>query len=152
MPKKKSISDNGLQLIKDAEGFRSKTYLDEAGLPTIGYGTLIDEKDEQWLLTAVIDVPTATQLLKTDLAHTERVIQSEVKSAINQNQYDALCSLVYNIGISAFHASTLLKKININPFDTDIRDFWMSWDHIGKKENEGLKRRRMREVELYFKV
>lgn len=148
--KAKTISDNGLQLIKDFEGFSKIVYMDSANLPTIGYGTLIDEENEQWLLTAVIDEATATQLLKIDVKKTESTINSLVYSDITQNQFDALCSLVYNIGIGAFAKSTILNKVNINPNNPLIHDQFLKWCYVDKITNTGLLKRRNKESILYF--
>lgn len=146
----KSISDNGINLLKTFEGFSAKVYLDTAGKPTIGYGTLIDDDSEKWLLTAVIDEPTAIQLLRTDVHKAETAINDHVQTEITQNQFDALVCFVYNVGIEAFEKSSMLGKININPNNPLIRDKFFEWCHIKGVVSNALLERRRKESVLYF--
>lgn len=145
-----TISQRGIDFIKQWEGFRSTMYLDIASLPTIGYGTLIDTKEEQWLMTAVIDEPTAERLLRTDVRPIEVFVSQVVSKLINQNQYDALCSFVYNLGRTALRKSTLLKMINTDPNDVWITHEFEKWCYADGKRSEGLLKRRKAEAELYF--
>jgi lysozyme len=71
--------------------------------------------------------------------------------SVNQNQYDALVSFVFNLGIGAFRKSTLLKKIQANPNDPAIRAEFMKWVNAGGKPLKGLITRRAAEADLYFK-
>jgi lysozyme len=70
---------------------------------------------------------------------------------LNQNQFDAVSSLVYNIGIGAFENSTLLKKIRYNPNDPDIRTQFGRWIYNDGKILDDLVKRRKEEADLYFK-
>jgi lysozyme len=146
------ISELGLELLKQFEGFSPTVYFDQGGLPTIGYGTLIDQESEEWLMTASIDRKTAEQLLLTDLRPTETYINKAVKVELTQNRYDALCCFAYNVGIGAFARSTLLKKINYNPSDASIYDEFLKWSYVKKKLSEGLMKRRVVEAKLYFNL
>jgi len=105
----KFTSNRGKQLIKNKEGLRLSVYLDPAGLPTIGYGHLI-LPDETF--TDDITIEEAETLLKFDLIGAERCITNTVTETLNQNQFDALVSFVFNIGCDNFETSTLLKKLN----------------------------------------
>jgi lysozyme len=145
-----SISQKGIDLIKSFEGFRSKMYLDSAGLPTIGYGTLIDEANEQYLLTATINEVEAERLLLADVAKYEARVLPMIKVALLQNQYDALISFAYNAGTTALRKSTLLAKINVNPNDPSIEAEFMKWIFAGGKKIKGLINRRAKEAELYM--
>jgi len=71
---------------------------------------------------------------------------------VNQNQFDAVLSFVYNLGITNFKKSTLLKRINNNPNDHDIPYQFSRWNKAGGKVLLGLTRRRKEEAELYFKL
>jgi lysozyme len=146
----KTISEKGLSLIKQFEGFKAKVYFCPAGLPTIGYGTLIDTKEEEWLKTATLNESQATELLKKDCAIFEKTVNLCIKSNITQNQYDSLVVFAYNVGPANFKSSTLLKKINANPNDPDIRTQFMRWNRAGGSILRGLTRRREAEANLYF--
>ena len=143
---------NGILLIEEFEGFRSKAYKDAVGLPTIGYGTLIDSAEEKHLLTETISKEQAEVLLRKELAMIEKKFTIMVTSKVNQNQYDALVSFAYNLGVYNLKSSTLLKKVNANPSDVTIRDEFNKWTHAGGKVLDGLVRRRKAEGDLYFKV
>jgi lysozyme len=75
---------------------------------------------------------------------------------VNQNQFDALVSFCYNLGIGAFNSSTLKKKVIANPGDLSIRDEFMKWNKARVKgvltELKGLTNRRKAEADLYFKI
>ncbi len=144
-----TISDKGLELIKKYEGFRSKVYKDAVGLPTIGFGTLIDTKEEQYLKTKIITEAEATQLLKYDVAKFEKAINDLVNVTLNQNQYDSLCTFTYNVGIGNFKSSTLLKLINQSKFKEAAEQF-VRWNKAGGKELVGLTKRRLSEKELFL--
>lgn len=137
-------SDNGIELIKRFEGLRLKAYLCPAGKPTIGYGHTKDVK-----LGDVITEEEAEQLLREDLIVVENEINRHNLN-INQNQFDALVSFVYNVGQGNFERSTLLKKIKSNPNDLSIRNEFMRWIYADGKPLNGLKKRRKMEADLYF--
>ncbi len=143
---------NGILIIEEFEGFRAKAYKDAVGLPTIGYGTLIDSAEEKHLLTETITKEQAEVLLRKELAMIEKKFTIMVTSKVNQNQYDALVSFAYNLGINNLKSSTLLKKVNANPADATIRVEFNKWTHAGGKVLEGLVRRRKAEGDLYFKL
>lgn len=137
-------SDNGIELIKRFEGLRLKAYLCPAGKPTIGYGHTKDVK-----LGDVITEEEAEQLLREDLIVVENEINRHNLN-INQNQFDALASFVYNVGVGNFRTSTLLKKIKTDPNDKTIANEFMRWIYADGKPLNGLKKRRKMEADLYF--
>jgi lysozyme len=145
------ISKNGVALIELFEGFSPRMYLDSVGLPTIGYGTLIDTAEEQYLKEAVISRSEAEELLIREMAGMERTLNLLLTNIpVNQNQYDALCSFVYNLGTGSLRTSTLLKKMKVNPNDPTIRNEFLKWVYAGGKKLKGLIDRRSREADLYF--
>jgi len=73
-----------------------------------------------------------------------------VKSNLNENQFSALVSFAYNLGIGSLKSSTLLKKLNINPKDPTIFNEFLRWNKAGGKEVSGLTRRRQAEANLYY--
>ena len=120
---------NGILLIEEFEGFRAKAYKDAVGLPTIGFGTLIDSAEEKHLLTEIISKEQAEVLLRKELAMIEKKFTIMITSKINQNQYDELVSFAYNLGVYNLKTSTLLKKVNANPADVTIRNEFNKWTH-----------------------
>lgn len=143
-------SQRCIDLIKQSEGFRDRMYLDATGLPTIGYGTLIDSKTEAYLMDQTITEADGEALLKIDLINIEKGINNLVTSRINQNQFDALVSFCYNLGVGNFKKSTLLKKINANPADPNIMSEFQKWTRASGKVFPGLVIRRQKESDLYF--
>ena len=108
-------SENCINLVKSFEGFRDKAYLCPANVWTIGYGTTCGVKDGDYLTE-----DQAQNLLLIEIINKSKDIDKLVTVNINQNQFDALCSLVYNIGVNAFKDSTLLKLINNKDTITNI--------------------------------
>ncbi len=147
------ISQNGINLIKSFEGFRSKPYLCSANVPTVGYGSTYYPNGKKVTLNdQPITEEYAVQLLSTMLDTYEKAVDSYCRDDINQDQFDALVSFVYNLGNGSLKSSTLLKKLNVNPNDPTIRDEFMKWVNGGGKKLPGLVRRREAEANLYFGV
>lgn len=145
------ISNKGLDLIKKYEGFKAKPYLCPSSVPTIGYGATYYENGNKVKLTDLaITKERATELLMALLVPFEKSVDSYCVDTINQNQFDALCSFVYNCGSNALKTSTLLKKINKNPQDVTICNEFLKWNRGGGKVLAGLTKRRQEEADLYF--
>jgi lysozyme len=137
-------SPKGIALIKEFEGLRLKAYLCPGGVWTIGYGHTAGVKPGM-----TITEEQAEQFLKEDLIVFERAVNNHNLS-INQNQFDALVSLIYNIGIGNFQKSTLLRKARINANDNSIMDEFLRWVYSKGRVLPGLQSRRLREMKLYF--
>ena len=137
-------SPKGIALIKEFEGLRLKAYLCPGGVWTIGYGHTAGVKPGM-----VISEAQAEEYLKADLISFERYLNG-LGLALNQNQFDALVSLIYNIGIGNFQKSTLLRKARINANDNSIMDEFLRWVYSRGRVLPGLQRRRLREMKLYF--
>ena len=144
------VGINGLNLIKESEGFKAKMYYDSNNLPTIGYGTLIDTKEEEYLKTDTINEGQALDLLRKDCEVFEKAILKMVMIPLNQNQFDGLISLVYNIGPNNFQKSSVLGSINKKMGEAEIRTNWSKWCRAGGKVLKGLVDRRNKEMNLYF--
>ena len=146
-------SQNGINFITKEEGLKLETYLDVAGLLTIGVGHLVNP-DDNLVLGDKITYDEAMDFLKSDLLDVERCIANFIACDINQNQYDALASFIFNCGISAFKTSTLLKKLNMNDFTGAVKEF-PKWSKITvkgiKQVHPSLLARRNREAELFNK-
>ncbi len=146
------ISENGIKLIKYFEGFCPKPYKCPAGIPTIGYGaTFYLDGSKVKMTDKPISEADATVLLAKMVVQFENQVNSFLSAKVNQNQYDALISLSYNIGWNALRKSTLIKLINSNANSEIIELAWMKWVHGGGRKLPGLVRRRKAEIELYFK-
>lgn len=138
------VSENGLNLIKSFEGLYLKTYKCPAGVLTIGYGHTYNVTIGQ-----VITVKEAIQFLKSDLISVENYLYKS-GLILTQNQFDALASFIFNLGVSAFDNSTLKQEIIDK--DTDgIKFQWMRWVNAGGKKLPGLVTRRDLELDLYLK-
>lgn len=143
-------SQNGINLIKKWEKFKPTAYLCPAGVPTIGYGSTMWTDGRKVRLGQTVTLQDAEKLMAYFLANVIHFIPDNV----NQNQFDALCSFIYNIGVSNFRKSNLLKMVKENPDNEDIRDEFMKWTLHRKNgqliQSNGLKNRRKEEADLYF--
>lgn len=146
----KTISDKGIDFIAKEEGLILHPYKDAVGIPTIGIGNTYYENGERVKMTdPPITKERAKKLFKNVVQHYEAAVWSVTRDDINQNQFDALVSLAYNIGIPGFKGSTVLKRVNTNPSDPRIRQAFELWRNAGSKKGI-LLGRRQREADLYF--
>ena len=137
-------SPKGIALIKEFEGLRLKAYKCPGGVWTIGYGHTTGVKPGM-----VITEAQAEEFLKEDLVSCENAVNNQ-KLSINQNQFDALVSFIYNIGTGNFSRSTLLRKVKAHPQDNSIMDEFLKWVYSKGRVLPGLQRRRLAEMKLYF--
>ncbi len=151
------IDAAGLRLIARFEGYRSQIYRDLAGHPTIGYGHLL-LPGEHARFAKGITRQAAWALLKQDAAKAVNAVRQLVIVPLSQNQFNALVSLVFNIGECAFASSTLLKKLNAGQYHEVGRELlrWVKVTvHDGqgrpvKKPVRGLLYRRSIESTLFY--
>lgn len=152
---KKKTSSNGTELIKRHEGCVLTAYLCPSSKLTIGYGHTGNDVFEGM----VINQTRAEALLSMDLIKSEGVIHRLVTQELTQNQFDALVSIIFNIGPTNFSTSTLLKRINENPNNQDIEYQFNRWIYGTKYNSDGTKEkiklaglvsRRADEAKLYF--
>lgn len=135
------VSMNGIECIFKDEGFRTKPYLDTKGVPTIGFGTTYYPDSKR--VTMQDKTITRDEALSFAMHHIKNEIEIPInkliKTKLNQNQYDAVVSLVYNIGIGNFSTSTVLRKINAGDFDA-AADAFLLWNKpaelIGRRKRE----------------
>ena len=138
-------SKAGIDLIKSHEGLRLNAYMCPANVLTIGYGHTRNVYPGQ-----VITQQEAIALLKEDLVRFEDAVNKYVTVPLSQNQFDALVSFSFNVGISAFANSTLLRVLNLgNSFQAASQ--FSRWVHGGGQRLPGLVRRRKEERELFLK-
>lgn len=140
------MTQKGINLIKQFEGLCLKAYKCPAGVWTIGYGHTQGVKEGD-----TITEKAAEELLRKDVCNYEINVRAAVVANLNDNQYDALTSFAYNVGLGAFRKSTLLRIINKgNASEDDIRKQFGRWVYAAGKALSGLVRRRKAEADLYF--
>lgn len=141
------ISEKGLALIKRYEGLQLKAYPCRAGRWTVGYGHTHNIN-----MGDVITQEQAEAFLREDIAQVTALLNTQIKVPLTQNQYDAICSLVFNIGMTAFTTSTLLKKLNVGDYAGASAEF-MKWSKATVKGKKiplpGLIKRRQAEEALF---
>lgn len=146
----KSISKTGIDLISSFEGIRLNAYDDGVGVWTIGIGTTIYPNGVKVKKGDKCTLEQALEYLQHDLKSFEKTVNESVKVPLSQNQFDALVSLAYNIGSTAFKNSTLLKKLNAKDY-SGAADQFLVWNKGGGKVLKGLVRRREAERALFLK-
>jgi len=142
------LSNNGIAFIKREEGERLNAYQDGVGVWTIGVGHTGTVDGKPIAKGMTITQSQSTKLLLSDLAWVESAINGNVKVPLTQNQYDALCSFVFNVGRNAFTGSTLLKKLNAKGY-AGAADQLLQWKRAGNIPDLLLPRRK-RERELFL--
>ena len=145
MKNNKSTSQRGIDLIKQFEGLRLTAYQDMVGVWTIGYGHTGPDVKPGLTITQ----QQAEQLLINDLVQFERRVNDLVTVQINQNQFDALVSFSYNLGVGALQKSTLLRLLNAGSYKPAADEF-PRWNRAGGNVAAGLTRRRYAERQLFL--
>lgn len=137
-------SKQAVDLIKRHESLQLDAYQCDGDKWTIGYGQTGAHIGPGLKITPF----EAEEWLKNHISTLQDDITKLVKVKITQPQFDALVSLVYNIGITAFRHSTLLKKLNNNDVDGAAQEI-LRWEHSNGVKLEGLSRRRREEYHLF---
>jgi len=151
------LSPNGFLLIAEFEGLSLKPYYateeeKKKGIVTIGYGNTFYENGSKVKITdSPITKTEALRLLQLTADKFALKVDDLIDKLITQNQFDALVSLAYNIGLGAFAKSTVLKLVNTNPINPTIRHWFLAWNKQAGKVLNGLTTRRKKEADLYFK-
>lgn len=149
----KSINQPGLDFIKQWEGFRQTPYDDVAGHPTIGFGTLITPGHRFEGRGSITHQEAEEELKKYIQDYVEPSIQMLVRVPLNQNQFNALASFIYNLGPENFAKSTLLKKLNQKDYQGAAEEFprWNKARVSGELTPiRGLTRRREAEKKMFL--
>lgn len=140
---KNNISDEGIRLIKHFEGCELTAYLCSANVLTIGWGyTKNVQEGDVW------SQEKADYMLEEELIEYSEYVNDLVKVPLNQNQFDALVSWVYNLGPTNLQSSTLLKVLNAGEYDS-VPEQILRWDKANGQRLEGLARRRKAESLLF---
>jgi lysozyme len=143
-----TVSNAGLALIQDAEGFRAEPGQTPAGAWVVGHGHVRAEAGE-W-----VNESEAAHLLSVDLVPVERLVNEKVTLALTQSQFDALVSFAFSIGADAFERSQVLRRVNAGDYIAAAcaMDAWRKSDISGELEVvDVLVRRRSAEKAMFLK-
>lgn len=146
------FSSRGMDFLIELEGMKFQAYKDTADKWTIGIGHLIKDNEKE-LMHRVLSKPECTALAYEDLRQSESLVNRLVKVPMNQQQYDALVIFSFNIGGSAFAASTVLRLMNECNYKEACEHFddWVKVTKGGRRIfSEGLQNRRDEEQELFI--
>lgn len=140
-----NLTEEGINLIKKHEGLRLRAYRDGVGLWTIGYGHREDCHEGD----------TCTQFQADDWFKSDTdkfcvMIKHYLQKTLNNNQFSALVSFVFNVGIANFASSTMLKLIHAEKM-AEAADQFLRWDYAGEEIEPGLVIRRTDERALFLK-
>jgi lysozyme len=147
----RSVNKAGVDLVKSFEGLFLKPYLCPAKVPTIGYGTI---RYPNGTAVSLKDKPISEKEAEAYLIHELREkaagVEKLVKVKLNDNEFAALVSFAYNVGLGALSGSTLLRLLNSNTDRVAVADQLLRWNKAGGKELAGLTRRRQAERSLFL--
>lgn len=145
------LNNSGYLLICEFEGLSLKPYLCPANIPTIGYGnTFYSNGSKVTMNDKQISKYIAFEMFKTIADDFAKKVSKLITYPLNQNQFNACVSFAYNVGMSNFKNSTLLKKVNFNASDLTIKNEFLKWNKANGKVLNGLTKRRQYESDIYF--
>jgi lysozyme len=139
-----TTSPSAREMIEGFEGLRLDAYQDSVGVWTIGYGHTPATPGQS------ITLVQADALMASDLQRFERGLNADLANVTTtQNQFDAMVSFAYNLGLGALEGSTLLRLHKTGDY-AGAADEFLKWNHAGGQVLAGLTRRREAEQELYL--
>jgi GH24 family phage-related lysozyme (muramidase) len=141
------VTEAGLSLIKQLEGFSPTIYICPAGYPTVGYGHVV-LAHEQEQFGAGNTQTDATELLRKDVRIAERAVLRLISVLLTDGQFDALVSFTFNLCAGALQRSTLRQKVNGREHELVPTEL-MKWVWAAGKRFLGLVRRRRQESKAY---
>lgn len=155
------MSEKGAALLREIEEFRSMPYDDQSGKEikawtkgaTIGYGHLIGRAEWGAYMDGITE-SAARSLFWRDLSPFAGAVAGSIARALEQNEFDALVMLAFNIGRSAFRRSSVAKLINDPDAKTRFNSLeaaWKAWNRSQGKVMRGLVNRRQCEWNIYSK-
>lgn len=138
------VSQKGIKMIKDFEGCKLAAYKDSVGVWTIGCGNTSHAKAGMKITQAQAD-----KFLAEDLAAVEKCLNN-LGVISKQNQFDALASWIFNLGVGNFNSSTMKKYIVAKCSDIDVTDQMVKWCNAGGRPLLSLRKRRVSEANMYL--
>ena len=152
-------SERFYRFIEEVEGRSRLVYLDSGGAPTIGIGHLLTKSERSSGKIIINGFPVRYRiglsdsqiyaLLKADTAESAYTVMTSVERPLTQNQFDALVSFTFNVGVPAFKTSTLLKRINSGDLG-DVPTQLRRWIYDDGVVVQGLVNRREKEIKLWL--
>ena len=152
------VGQRGKNLFKEWEGLVTHEYLDSGGAPTIGIGHLLTRSERTSGKVVIggqaldyrngLTEQQCWDLLDQDLSGSQGTVNDAVKVSLNQNQFDALVSFVFNVGDGAFRGSTLLRVLNQGQYD-QVPNQLKRWNMDNGHVVQGLVNRRAKEIALW---
>ncbi len=149
------ISRDGLEFISKYEGFSDVVYKCPAGKWTIGYGYMLSSKEYELAKHMKITEDGAFDLLKETTQIVEDLINDKVNVFLSQKQFDVLCSLVYNWGVTNFLKSKGFKALSVGDYKEASKQFFSKEEgvvNINRKFSQGLYNRRKAEEKLWWEL
>ena len=143
------INNNGLRIVKGFEGLELRAYQDSVGVWTIGYGHTAAAGPPDVYPGQSITEAEAESILRRDLRKFEGGVRDEVKVPLTSDQFSALVSFSFNVGVGALANSTLLRKLNARDYQGAANEF-PRWVKAGGRTLQGLVRRRDAERALFL--
>ena len=144
------LDNNGYKLIQKFEGLKLSAYQDSVGIWTIGYGNITYEDGAKVKKGDKVSQERADQLFRWFADRFASQVDTAILVPVSQNQFNAVTSFAYNVGIGALRSSTLLKKLNRCATDPTIKDEFAKWNKAGGRVIQGLVNRRAEEAKIYF--
>lgn len=143
------VNKAGKDLIKRFEGCKLKAYKCPAGLWTISWGLTFYPDGTKVKEGDVITQQQAEDYFNAIVDDFAKKVDALIKSNVSENNFSALVSFAYNVGMGNFQRSTLLRKVNANPKDTTIVAEFSKWVRANDRVLQGLVKRRKAEAKLY---
>ena len=145
-----TIQPSTTALIAGFEGFSATPYQDQGGVWTIGYGATYDANGNPVTAnTPAITEAEGQALMAKQLVSYANAVSADIRVPLNQNQFDACCSLCYNIGTGGFAGSSVARDCNAGNFP-DAAQAFLLWDKVNGEVNNDLVYRRNKEMELFL--
>ncbi len=136
------ISKGLIEFVKNFEGLSCVPYVCPAGKCTVGYGHVLPSGEK----TGVITPEAAENFLVSDLKEAEKSLKGLL---LTENQHDALCSLVFNIGRGQFENSQMRRLLFQGDYVAAAGQF-PRWCFVNGRGSAGLLRRRIEEMKLFM--
>jgi len=150
----RKVNKTTIELVKSFEGLFLKPYLCPAGIPTIGFGSISYPNGQSVILSdPAITEEQATEYLQFEINEKAAGVEKMVSEELTDNEFGALVSFAYNLGLGSLHGSTLLKLLNAGKDTVDreaVGDQFLRWNKADGKVLAGLTRRRQAERALFL--